>query len=189
VAETNETILIQRARQGDDVAWESLVRSHQEIVFRLAYLFLGDAGEAEDTAQESFIRAHRALGKFDATRPFRPWILSITANLARNRLRSIGRYLAVLRKFMQDAPQAGLDAEEQSSQSWQSRRLWTAVKQLHTLDQQVIYLRYFMDMSVEETAEAMDVAPGTVKSRLHRALARLRKVIEQDYPDLKDEPA
>ena len=60
------------------------------------------------------------------------------------------------------------------------------MKQLDHVDQQVIYLRYFLDMSTEETSDAMRIAPGTVKSRLHRALTRLRSVIEDEYPDLKD---
>ena len=60
------------------------------------------------------------------------------------------------------------------------------MRALGQADQQIIYLRYFLDLSVDETAEAMGLVQGTVKSRLHRALERLRKVIEQDYPALKD---
>jgi RNA polymerase sigma-70 factor (ECF subfamily) len=69
---------------------------------------------------------------------------------------------------------------------WQSQALWSAVQRLGFNDQQVVYLRFFLDMSVEETAQVMNVAPGTVKSRLHRALGRLREVIDRDYPDLRD---
>ena len=79
---------IESARQGDETAWVELVRLHQEAVFRLAYLFLGDPDEAEDAAQETFIRAYRALGRFDTSRPLRPWLLQIVANLTRNRRRS-----------------------------------------------------------------------------------------------------
>jgi len=178
--------LIQQARKGNAAAWESLVSEHQTNVFRLAYLFLGDSVEAEDVAQETFLRAYRSLGSFDTNRPLRPWLLSITANLARNQRRSAGRYVSALQRLVQAEPSRLVSVEQQSAGNLQSQRLWTALRQLDQLDQQVIYLRYFLELSVEETSVAMGVASGTVKSRLHRALARLRRVIEKDYPDLKD---
>jgi len=178
--------LVRQARQGDAAAWESLVNGHQDHVFRLAYLFLGDSVDAEDVAQETFLRAYRSLGSFDAERPLRPWLLSITANLARNRRRAAGRYLAALQRLLQVEPSRSTSVEQLSENSLQTQRLWGALRQLDLADQQVIYLRYFLEMSVEETADAMRIATGTVKSRLHRALNRLRGVIESEYPDLKD---
>lgn len=183
-----ESDLIQRAWKGEDAAWEALVRRHQEGVFRLAFLFLGDADEAEDIAQETFLRAHQALRRFDPDRPFRPWVLSITANLARNRRRSIGRYLHAIQRLGRSDVNDERQLEEYSMLALEARRLWEAVRQLNATDQQVIYLRFFLEMPVDETALAMKTAPGTVKSRLNRALKRLRQVIEQDYPDLKDPP-
>ncbi len=170
----DETGLIQRAAHQDAQAWEDLVRAHQEPVFRLAYLFTGDPDEAEDIAQEAFIRAYRSIRRFDASRPFRPWILSIAANLARNRLRSLGRSLAVLQRLARLEPQASPDSRLAAGQREEARRLWEAVRRLRLEDQQVIYLRYFLDLSEEETAASLGIARGTVKSRLHRALARLR---------------
>ena len=76
---------VRRAANGDAAAWEPLVRAHQEAVFRLCYLLLGDPDEAEDVAQETFLRAWKHLRRFDATRPLRPWLLSIASNLASNR--------------------------------------------------------------------------------------------------------
>jgi RNA polymerase sigma-70 factor (ECF subfamily) len=87
----DEPTLIRLAVNGDATAWEPLVLAHQQAVFRLAYLLLGDPDEAEDVAQETFLRAWRALKGFDSTRPLRPWLLSIAANLSRNRYRSAGR--------------------------------------------------------------------------------------------------
>lgn len=182
----DEAHLVQLARRGDAYAWESLVRAHQEPVFRLAYLILGDPDEAEDAAQEAFIRAYRALERFDLQRPLRPWLLSIGANLARNRRRSIGRYFAALRRRAQMEPPNASGAEEQSSKKWQAQQVWQAVQQLSQSDQQVVFLRFFLELSVEETAQAIEVAPGTVKSRLHRALERLRTIIDKDYHWLKD---
>ena len=181
----NEAIWIEQARQGDDTAWEALIRTHQEPVFRLAYLFLGDPDDAEDIAQETFIRAYRAFARFDSSRPLRPWLLQITANLARNRRRSIGRYWAALQRKLQKNPTADLDLESHVGNRLQAERLWQAVRHLRAEDQEIIYLRYFLDLPVSDTAEAAGIATGTVKSRTSRALKRLREVFEKDFPDLK----
>ena len=180
----DELVLINRARQGDEIAWEALLRAHQEAAFRLAYLFLGDPDHAEDVVQEAFLRASHALPRFDLERPFRPWLLTITANLARNQLRSAGRYLAALRRFWQDKPNHTIHPETEATQNWEAETLWQAVRRLGFDDQQIIYYRYFLNLPIEETAAALNIAEGTVKSRTHRALTRLRQVIEQDYPGL-----
>ncbi|MCO6453538.1 MAG: RNA polymerase sigma factor [Caldilineales bacterium] len=179
----NEPNLAQRARLGDVAAWEALVREHQTAVFRMAYLLLNDADDAEDVAQETFLRAFRYLDRFDADRPLRPWLVSISANLARNRRRSIGRYFAAVQRFVQSQerrtappPQVNDDAD----------RLLQAIRHLRQVDQEVIYLRYYLEFSEAETADALGVARGTVKSRLHRALGRLRQVIEQEAPELRE---
>lgn len=178
--------LILRARQGDGAAWEELVRQYQQPVFRLAYLFLEDSAEAEDVAQETFLRAFQALDRFDLSRPMLPWILSIGANLARNRRRSIWRFFGAIQRLVRDEPRLVSGEVDGHEQRWQTQALWGAVQRLGQQDQEVIYLRFFLDMSVEETAQTMNVAQGTVKSRLNRALKRLREVIERDHPDLKD---
>ena len=179
--------LISRARRGDDAAWESIVREHQEPVFRLAYLLLGDAHEAEDIAQEAFIRAFRALHTFDASRPMRPWLLSISANLARNRRRSIGRYLAAVGRVFQSSPEPVTPLGERSSQQWEAQVLSDAVRRLNPMEREVVYMRYFLDLSEAEMAQALGVPAGTVKSRLHRALQRLRSVVDQEFPALREE--
>jgi RNA polymerase sigma-70 factor (ECF subfamily) len=180
---------IGRARQGDEAAWEVLVRRYQQPVFRLAYLILRDAGDAEDVAQEAFVRAFLSLHTFDLSRPLRPWLMRITVNLARNRRRSLGRYLANLRRaFEKNAEPAYSEsaAGDRAQQHWQAHTLWQAVQQLNQIGQEVVYCRYFLDLSEAETAEALDIAPGTVKSRLSRAIQRLRQVIEADFPALRD---
>jgi RNA polymerase sigma-70 factor (ECF subfamily) len=167
------------------------MRAHQESAFRLAYLILGDAAEAEDATQEAFIRAYHSLHRFDASRPMRPWLLSITANLARNRLRSAARYLAALQRFMrQEPPGAARTPGEPPpalAEKQQAQDLWQAVRRLSQPDQEVVYLRYFLELSEAETAQTLGVPAGTVKSRLHRAVRRLRGVVEQDYPSLRGE--
>ncbi|MBV6451507.1 MAG: ECF RNA polymerase sigma factor SigW [Anaerolineales bacterium] len=179
----DEPTLIRRAANGDAAAWEPLVLAHQQAVFRLAYLLLGDADDAEDIAQETFLRAWNHLKRFDATRPLRPWLLSIASNLSRNRRRSAGRYLAALTRAFREQPKE-TPLDETSAQNTEANELWRAVQRLEMSDQQIIYLRYFLELSVIETAETLQVAEGTVKSRLSRALEKLRTVIHHDFPVL-----
>ena len=180
----DEATLIRHATNGDATAWEPLVLAHQEAVFRLCYLLLGDPDEAEDVAQETFLRAWNHLKRFDATRPLRPWLLSIASNLASNRRRAVGRYLAALTRAFRNEPVTTASSEEKSTQRMEASDLWKAVQHLNLSDQQIIYLRYFLELSVTETAQALQVAEGTVKSRLSRALERLRGIIRQDFPVL-----
>ena len=186
--EQAEAELLGRARRGDERAWEMLVGRHQAAAFRLAYLVVGDAADAEDVAQEAFVRAFLSLERFEIGRPFRPWLMAITVNLARNRRRSFGRYLNNLRRLIEREPEPV--QLHQYGEDLQARReahlLWQAVQQLNQKGQEVVYLRYFLEMSEAETAETLNIPPGTVKSRLHRALKQLRGVIEREFPELGD---
>lgn len=180
-----EAAWISRARQNDQQAWARLVGRYQEPVFRLAYLIIGDGAEAEDVAQETFVRAYLALDQYDSDRPLRPWLLSIAANHARNRRRSIGRYWGALQRFFQTKP-ALVEPPPERAVAADARRLREAVAQLNPAAQDIVYLRYFLQLSEEEAAAALDIPRGTAKSRLHRALVQLRAIIEIDFPDLKD---
>jgi RNA polymerase sigma-70 factor (ECF subfamily) len=180
-----ENTLIRRAQAGDESAWAGVIAAHQEAMFRLACLISGDPADAEDITQEAIIRAYRALGRFDAARPARPWLLGITRNLARNRLRSARRYLNALTRAAREMPPTP-DLETARDRRWLASRTWDAVKRLPGPAQEVIALRYFLECSVAETADALGVAEGTVKSRLSRALERLRALIEVEFPELKD---
>lgn len=180
--------LVRLAKEGDGAAWETLVGREQQAVFRHAYLLTGDADEAQDVAQETFVRAYRAMDRFDPERPLRPWLLRIAANLASNRRRSVARFLNALARAARAAPEpvvAGAGAGRLAQQE-EAAALWQAIRRLKRADQEVIYLRYFAELSVADTAEALGVAPGTVKSRLSRATDRLRTVVEADFPELHE---
>lgn len=187
VGPNDETALIKRAQGGDTLAWEALLRQHQSAVFRLAYLILQDGDEAEDAAQDAMIRAYRRLDRVDPTQGIRPWLLRITRNTAINRQRSLMRYWNMTRRFFQTASLVddGRHAERLALQT-EAEQIWQALQQLKPKARDVVYLRYFLELSEADTAAALDVPPGTVKSRLARALKMLRGVIERDYPELPD---
>jgi RNA polymerase sigma-70 factor (ECF subfamily) len=179
----SESEVVRRAHLGDAIAWEAIIQLHQEPVFRFAYLLVRDPVEAEDIAQETFLRAYRSFASFDPQRTLRPWLLSITANLSRNRRRSLGRYMAALGRFFHADVHEPAGIEDLSARKEEDRVLWQAIRRLSETDRQVIYLRYFLELPVKDVAQVTGVASGTVKSRLHRSLKKLRIVLEQELPE------
>jgi RNA polymerase sigma factor (sigma-70 family) len=172
----DERGLALRAKGGDGRAFEELARSHQETAFRLAYLITGDAGDAEDALQDGLLKAWRALGRFRPEVPFRPWLLQIVANEARNRRRSAGRRAALaLRAEGQEASGGAAPSPEADAVAGEERRrLLAALDALPDAGRLVLACRYLLDLSEEETAAALGLRRGTVKSRAARALERLR---------------
>lgn len=170
--------LVARARRGDEAAFGALVEAFSEVAFRTAYLVTGDAAEAEDAAQEAFVKAYRAIARFREGEPFRPWLLRIVGNTARNRRRSAGRRLglqlraqgaAATAQSVAPSPEASLLRDERRHE------VLAAVNALDRDDRLVIGGRYFLGLTEAELAAAAGVAPGTVKSRLFRARARLAR--------------
>ena len=172
-----EETLVERARRGDSAAFEALVVSYQALAFRTAFVIAGDAADAEEAAQDAFVKAHRALGRFRRGRPFRPWLLAIVANEARNRRRTQDRRAALALRAA-DPGALGEDPEAAALARERRERLLTAVERLRDDDREVLACRYFLELSEEETAAALGIARGTVKSRTHRALKRLQEELQ-----------
>jgi RNA polymerase sigma factor (sigma-70 family) len=175
-----EDALAERARRGDERAFEELVRMYQALAFRTAYLLTGSKVDAEDAAQVGFVKAWTALPRFQPGAPFRPWLLRIVANEAHNRRRSAGRAAALaLRATAAQPPGDAAPSPEGAALGRESREaLLAAVSRLDERDRDVLTCRYFLELSEEETAVVLDVRRGTVKSRTARALARLREEVE-----------
>jgi RNA polymerase sigma-70 factor (ECF subfamily) len=176
----DDVTLAERARRGDEGAFEELVRMYQAIAFRTAYLFTGSAADAEESVQTGFVKAWSALPRFRRGAPFRPWLLRIVANEARNRRRSERcRADLQLRAAVADPPGDAAPSPEGAAAARDDRaRLLEAVSRLGQRDRDVVTCRYFLQLSEEETASALGVRRGTVKSRTARALARLREELE-----------
>lgn len=180
-----EIELIEHARRGDVAAFSELVRRHQEVAVRTAYLACRDAGEAEEAAQDAFVKAHAALARFHAGAPFRPWLLQIVVNEARNRRRSAGRRAGLAVRAAEDRPaDDAAPSPEAAVLTLEARRdLVAAVNRLGADDRMVVGCRYFLELSEAETATALGIPKGTVKSRLSRALGRLREGLAAEGSD------
>ncbi len=181
--------LIANARRGDAGAFEELVRRCQDVAFRTAFLILRDAAEAEDASQEAIVKAYRAIGRFRESSAFRPWLLKIVSNQALTALRSRRRRGAAFERAAAAQPAACPDVDETVIGRERAQLIWRALNSLDERERVVVYLRYFLGLPERELAEYLGCAPGTVKSRLHRALARLRGIIASDYPQLIGEQA
>jgi RNA polymerase sigma factor (sigma-70 family) len=180
----SEEELVERARTGDAAAFAALVRDHEEIAFRTAYLIARNAADAEDAAQVGLTNAWRALPRFRRGAPFRPWLLAIVANEARNRRRAAGRREGLALRAAHELPSGGAapSPEGRVLAAEQRAELLAALERLNESDRLVLSCRYLLELGEEETAEVLSVRRGTVKSRTARALARLRA-------ELGEEPA
>jgi RNA polymerase sigma-70 factor (ECF subfamily) len=181
----DDDALIDRARKGDTSAYSALVERYQDVAFRTAYLMLRDAAEADDAAQEGFIKAFYALPRFRPGAAFRPWLLEIVANQARNQRRAGGRRDALAVRASAEervlSASGALAPSPEAGALLQERRqaLLGAVRSLRDDDRLVVAYRYFFELSESEMAVALGCARGTVKSRLSRALERLRRVLSE----------
>jgi RNA polymerase sigma-70 factor (ECF subfamily) len=167
--------LVRRARDGDARAYGELVRAHEEIAFRVAYLITRNAADAEDATQDAFVKAWRALRRFRAGEPLRPWLLAIVANEARNRRRSSGRRERLALRAAASSGEAAPSPEEAAVAAADRVRLLAALDELPEDARLVLACRYLLALSEQETAAALGVAHGTVKSRSARALEKLRE--------------
>jgi RNA polymerase sigma-70 factor, ECF subfamily len=178
----DETRLCEQARSGDVDAYEELVKRYQQLAFRTAYVVTRSAADAEDATQEAFVKAYYALDRFTPGAPFKPWLMRIVVNEALNRRRAGDRQEGLALRMGQSRPSGGvapspevavLDAEIQ-------HRVVAALNMVSERDRLVVALRYFFDMPEAEMAQVLECPVGTVKSRLSRALARLKEVLPDE---------
>jgi RNA polymerase sigma-70 factor (ECF subfamily) len=182
-----EAELVGRARDGDAAAYEELVRMHQQIAMRTAWLVTRNAAEAEDAVQEAFVKAYRAVvgGRFREGAAFRPWLLAIVANEARNRRRSVARTDRLTLRVAEVRPSGDAAPSPEAAVLLDEERvlLVEALNAMREEDRLVVGYRYLLGLSEAETASALGVPKGTVKSRLARALGRLREALSQAAPE------
>jgi RNA polymerase sigma-70 factor (ECF subfamily) len=170
---------ISAAQAGSEEALERLYRRHWPWAHRTAYLIVHDAAAAEDIAQEAFLAAVRALDRFDRRRPFGPWLNRIVVNRAIDwaRARALRREATIAPELDADAgsPDRAQEAERVGPYS---ESVVAALALLSPEHRAVVVLRYLLEYTPGEIAEALELPRGTVNSRLRRALDRLEMQLE-----------
>jgi RNA polymerase sigma-70 factor (ECF subfamily) len=173
----DESFLLARARRGDVGAFEEVVKRHQRRVYGVALRIVRSHALADDVAQEAFLRAWRHLDRFDTGRPFAPWVCRIAANLALNHVRSPRAREDPLPEDGPEPPATAADPLRSVLESEAQAVLERALEELPPEQRAVFVLRAVEEMSYREIAEALEVSPGTVMSRLFRARERLARAL------------
>jgi RNA polymerase sigma-70 factor (ECF subfamily) len=175
---TEEAILIEAAKSGDQEAFRHIVERYQGAVYNLAYRMLGTPEEAEDAAQEIFVRIYRQLGRYDPERKFSTWTLAIATNYCIDQLRRRRMQLVPLENIIPWARsrESGPEGEALSSES--RDEMQRLLKRLPEKYRAPLVLRYWEDLSCAEIAEILGVPEGTIKTQIHRARKQLGKMLE-----------
>ena len=158
-----------------------LVRRYQDLAFRTAFVITGEAADAEDAAQNAFVKAYFALPRFRQGAPFRPWLLQIVANEARNHRRSAGRRGALAVRAFREVPRELASSPETDVLAAEDRaELLAAIDRLPPADRLAIVGRYVLELNDDEAAAALGIKPGAVRVRVWRALGKLRRELEEE---------
>lgn len=177
---TDESLAL-RLQQGHPDALRGLVERHHEPLLGFLYRMTGgNRALAEDLVQEAFLRVLKAIGNYHATQPFKPWLYAIAVNLTRDHFKRADTRRSnlvgdeVLAEIVSDAEalDAGLLAGEEA------QAVAAAIADLPPHQREALLLRYYQDLSLTEIALALNVPVGTVKSRLHLGLKRLKAQLE-----------
>ena len=179
--------LVERCRQGDDLAWERLVRSCQGRVYALAYHYLGGVEQARDLTQEVFVLIYQQLGTYKGD-GFMPWLLRITRNLCIDQMRRRRARPPAEDLLADDNEWALPDTAPDPEQSWlrdgKKRLVYDALRRLNGPNREMILLKEIQGLQLKEIAEMLGLPIGTVKSRSNRArgeLARQMIAIDPSY--------
>jgi RNA polymerase sigma-70 factor (ECF subfamily) len=175
--------LLTAYREGDNGAFAELVKRYQRELFHFLVRFTGDRAAAEDVFQESFLQVHQSMHQFDVTRRFRPWLFTIAANKARDLLRSQSRrHTSPLQASIQggsdesgefiDLMESGAELPDEVLGREETRqRVQQIVAGMPVHLKEILLLAYFQQFPYKQVAEMLDIPLGTVKSRLHAAVA------------------
>lgn len=188
-ASPRENELVARAKDGDGDAWEELVRRYRRSAYLLALQLVGNPDDALDVAQDALLRFFTKIHRFQGQRPVRPWLLAIVRNRARDllrrrRVRRAEPLESDETTYRPELVDPGLGPEAASRQSELRRKIWGALGQLPAAQREILVLRDYQDLSYAEIAHVLEIPIGTVMSRLHRARASLRQLLQAEYgPD------
>lgn len=177
----NEREAIDALLREDIGGLEYLVRQYQVKAIRAAFLITHDEGIAQEVVQNAFLRVAKRIRQFDRKRPFAPWFMRIVVNDAVKAVQRAPRWLSLEEgeAAFQAQLQSRLPSPEEAVTTFQlNETIWQALAQLTPKQRAAVVMRYYLDMSEKEMTEHLDIAPGTVKWRLHTARERLRQLLE-----------
>lgn len=182
-------------RVGDKPAFGILVERYQRELFHFLIRFLGDRAAAEDIFQESFLQVHQSIGQFDPTRRFRPWLFTISANKARDLMRSNARRPTTPLQASINSSDEGSGefvdlmqaADNFPDEAIQKRELQESVQRtvmsMPENLREILLLSYFHQFPYKQISEILHIPLGTVKSRLHAAIAHFADRWKKANPD------
>ena len=173
-----EPHLVERARAGEAIAFELLADMHRPTLFSLAMRMLRNADDANDVVQETMLKAFRAIHDFQADRPLRPWLCRICTNCCVDAVRHRRKDAVSLDQHEYALSDDSQDLEAHANGNYQSNVVREAVNKLPRKYREIIQMRHFKHMDVNEIAEALQKPEGTIKSWLFRARALLRKDLQ-----------
>ena len=162
---------LERARAGDRAAFDELLLPQLGSAYRLAVGILLNQTEAEDAVQEAAFKAWRKIRNVRPDSEFRPWFMAIVANECR-RLRRL-RWWSVVRV-------AEIDLNDGAAANYEAVDLARAFARLSVAERQILVLRYYGNLSVQEVADVLKLSTDAAKSRIHRALRKLRPFVALD---------
>lgn len=176
-----EATLVDRARSGDRLAFEELVRRHADRLYAVVLRFVADDDEAQEVTQETFLRAWRSIGRFEGRSQFFTWIYRIGINEAKRRAarRPPAAVLSLDDEPVPEAPDWSEAPQTRIEQSELRRVLEEAVRALPVEYRAPIILRDIEGLSTGEAAEIVDLGEAAFKSRLHRARLAVRRAVDQ----------
>src|SRR5438309_6533013 len=179
----NVEILIQRCLEGDQAAWEQIVKQHWRKVFNVAYKFVGKHDEAEDLAQDVFLKIFRSLDTFDRRANFQTWLISVSRNLCIDHYRSVRKERETIDRDVDanELPQASSDAGPIAALEQRDRvaLLREALAALPETLRTAVLMRDIQELSYQEIADRLRLPEGTVKSRINRGRTELARQIRK----------
>ena len=176
--------LVAHCREGDEVAWEALVRRIQGRVFALCYHYLHDREEAREVAQETFICIYRGFGTFDGSGNFLAWAVRIARNCCFDRLRKL-KNVPTHGAAAVDDPETGYEIREERASfvdtQVRHQLLQKALESMSVINREMILLKDIQGLKQQEIAEMLSIPLGTVKARSNRARLELAdRILELD---------
>lgn len=182
MALTSESIVVRRAKQGDQDAFETLVTRYEKRVYSLAYHYVGNEQDAMDISQEAFLRVYRFLPQFNEQSQFSTWLYRVTSNVCKDYLRKRGARAAVSlsgeqdgEEYLMEAPDLRYNPEDVFEQKEMRRQIREGLEQLSPDHREILVMRDVLGLTYGEIAGSLELEEGTVKSRIARAREKLRQ--------------